>query len=200
MPTAAHPTGHPLSPRRRAGLAVVVGILLALISATAPATAHRGGHHGHEQVVWHRLNPDQGNPAPEHERIACSPGRVWRCTYDKVSEPTLHADRTTGRFVGRVNSRWQCPEWFADHCDDVVTVVSGRTRLTLDDGTPFTLVEDLIITKHRGRQVMWVHIPEFGIAVPWYRTFSTAVRAAGFTSPYRFDGTNWPAWDGIGIP
>lgn len=39
MPTAAHPTGHPLSPRRRAGLAVVVGTLLAFLAVLTPATA-----------------------------------------------------------------------------------------------------------------------------------------------------------------
>jgi hypothetical protein len=35
--------------------------------------------------VWHRLNNDQRNPAPEHERLSCNRGLAWSCHYDKGS-------------------------------------------------------------------------------------------------------------------
>ena len=39
--------------------------------------------------VWHRLDMDRANPAPEHERLSCSRGLVWTCHYDKAPEPAL---------------------------------------------------------------------------------------------------------------
>lgn len=147
-------------------------------------------------MEWHRLNPDQSNPAPQHERFICVEWRVWRCTYDHVAEPTLDAAGNVARFVGRrVTARWQCPEWFVDHCDDVVEVVQGRARIRLEDGTRFTLQEEFIVTKSEGQEVLWVHVVDFGVAIPWYRTFDEAVVAAGFEPPYEFDGTNWPTRD-----
>jgi hypothetical protein len=209
MPTgAADPTDPQRAPRRLgrrprrvAGLAVVVGILLTFLSALTPATAVPTSTAAPVAGEWHRLNPDQGNPAPQHERFTCAEGQVWRCSYDKVAEPTLHADGTVARFVGHtVTSRWECPAWFAAHCDDVVEVVRGKAHITLDDGTRFTVTEEFILTEVDGQEVLWVYIVDFGVAVPWYRTFDEAVLAAGFTPPYLFDVTNWPPADFIVVP
>ncbi len=187
-------------PRRVAGLAAVVGTLLALLAALTPATAAPAPAAAPLAGEWHRLNPS-GTNAPEHERVSCTEGQAWRCAYDQVPEPTLEADATVGSFVGHtVTSTWQCPEWFADHCEDVVTVVSGKAHVTLADGTRFTLHGESIVTEADGQEVRWDHLVEFGVAVPYFRTFDEAVIAAGFTPPYLFDGSNWPAWDGIVIP
>lgn len=195
--TGRQPTSRRLRrrPRHLRGLAVVVGVVLAFLSALAPATA------APIAGEWHRLNPAQDNPAPEHERFICAEGQVWRCSYDKVAEPTLHANSTVARFVGHtVTSSWECPDWFAEHCDDVVEVVAGKAHVTLDDGTRFTLREEFIVTEVDGQEVLWAYIVDFGVAVPWYRTFDEAVLAAGFTPPYLFDGANWPPEDYIVVP
>jgi len=191
---------HRRRPRRVAGLAVVVGALLAFFAALTPAGAVPAPAAAPIAGEWHRLNPD-GTLAPQHERLSCAEGQAWRCAYDHVPEPTLEATANVGRFVGHtVTSMWQCPEWFADHCDDVVTVVSGHAHATLADGTRFKLPQEFIVTEADGQEVLWDHIIDFGVAVPYFRTFDEAVVAAGFTPPYEFDGSNWPAWDGIVIP
>jgi hypothetical protein len=61
-------------------LALLTSLVLAWVipaaSAASPPTTS----------VWHRLNPDQSNPAPEHERLQCIETSVWVCRYDKVPE------------------------------------------------------------------------------------------------------------------
>jgi hypothetical protein len=187
-------------PRRRCTRlgALALATVLALLSALAPASAGPAPGAARSVAEWHRLNPDQSNSAPQHERFTCVERRVWRCFYDHVAEPTLDADDNVARFVGHtVTSRWECPEWFADHCDEVVEVIRGKARVTLEDGTTFKLREEFIVTESDGQDVLWVHIVDFGVAIPWFRTFDQAVLAAGFDPPYEFDGTNWPASDGI---
>lgn len=202
-PTTAHRRRRPLRrrPGHAAGLAAVVAALLTFLVALTPANAAPAPSGKPETGEWHRLNPSQDNPAPNHERFLCTEGQVWRCAFDQVAEPSLHADDTVARFVGHdVTSRWECPAWFAAHCDDVVRVISGKSHVTLDDGTKFALRIVFILTEVDGQQVLWNHIVDFGVAVPWFRTFDEAVVAAGFTPPYLFDGTNWPPEDYIFVP
>ena len=49
-------------------LALVLSMLAgwAVPAGAAPARPHTG--------TWHRLNADQSNPAPEHERLRCREG------------------------------------------------------------------------------------------------------------------------------
>lgn len=185
--------------RTRTALAVVAGIFLTIVGTLAPAVAHADQGHRPQLGVWHRLNPSEDNPAPQHERLRCREGdRVWQCRYDLVPEPTLNSNDTVARFTGRVvTSSWECPEWFAEHCADVVTVVAGKARVTLDDGTRFSLGQTLIVTEVDGQEVLWAYLHDFGVVSPWFRTFDEAVLAAGFTPPYIFDGTNWPPPDYI---
>lgn len=82
------------------GLAIVGSLAN---STAASASAPPGGQPG-QHTEWHRLNPDQSNPASEHERLTCLQGRGWSCHYDKVPEPSLnfHWDSTEGDFHGAV--------------------------------------------------------------------------------------------------
>ena len=54
-------------------LALVLSMLAgwAIPAASAAASPPRS--------TWHRLNPDQSNPAPEHERLRCKKAAVWVC-------------------------------------------------------------------------------------------------------------------------
>ena len=84
---------------------LVAGLAVPAASAASPPP----------RSTWHRLNPDQSNPAPEHERLRCIEAAVWVCRYDKVPEPALNFswNRTTAQFVGRdITDSWSCPEWF----------------------------------------------------------------------------------------
>ena len=72
---------------------LVAGLAVPAASAASPPP----------RSTWHRLNPDQSNPAPEHERLRCIEAAVWVCRYDKVPEPALNFswNRNTAQFVGR---------------------------------------------------------------------------------------------------
>jgi hypothetical protein len=108
--------------------------------------------------TWHRLNPDQTNPAPEHERIRCREGAVWVCRYDKVPEPGLNFtwDRTTAKFVGRdVTGRWACPAWFTE-CAAVTRVVDGVATIRPEGEPPFKVPIAYVFLKGR---VLYLLVP-----------------------------------------
>ena len=179
---------------RRLDLAILVGLVWAAVVAL-PAGASGNPP---AQGVWERLNPDQSNPAPEHERLSCSEGRRnWSCHYDKVAEPELnfHWDATVGTFAGGdVTKSWTCPAWFpADVCTSVTQVVRGNMRFVLADGSRFSARQELVVAGLAGSQVLQVHWVDFGFACPWYRTFDEALAANSLPLP--FDREHWPAGD-----
>jgi hypothetical protein len=147
--------------------------------------------------TWHRLNPDQNNPAPEHERLRCIEAAVWVCRYDKVPEPALNFswNRTTAQFVGRdITASWDCPEWFTE-CAAVTQVIEGTATYRGAGGHPFKVLVDLILVDDEVLYLSWV---DFGFACPWYPTFEAALEANPFTLP--FNGVDWPAQDCIFAP
>lgn len=144
--------------------------------------------------VWHRLNPDQSNPAPEHERLQCIETSVWVCLYDKVPEPELSFswNSTTGQFVGRdITDTWICPTWFPD-CGAVTSVVEGRAHYVPEGGHPFSVLTDLVFSGDEILSVYWV---DFGFTCPWFSSFETALSANPFPLP--FNGVDWPNPDCI---
>jgi hypothetical protein len=147
---------------------MAVAVLVVLFAAT-PVAAASGIH-------WHRLNPDQANPAPEHERLACVRGAVYLlCQYDKVRATGYHWDRTVGRFIGHdMTASWVCPDWFPnDVCDNVVKVWSGHARYWPPRRHSFRVDQDMVIVRWGGQKVMfqyWVG----AFACPWYQTFREA--------------------------
>ena len=151
-----------------------------------------------QNSVWHRLDMDHANPAPEHEWLSCSRGLTWTCHYDRVPEPALNFwwDTTSGNFVGTdVTQSWTCPGWFsASVCANVTTVVAGTMSITRADGISFSGPFDLVLA-HAGRaaQVLHVYWPVFGFTCPWYRTFSESLAANPMPLP--FDGIDWPPLD-----
>jgi hypothetical protein len=179
---------------RRLVLAILVGLVWAAVAAL-PAGASGSPP---APSAWHRLNPDQSNPAPEHERLRCSEGRrSWSCQYDKVAEPDLkfHWDATVGTFAGGdVTKSWTCPGWFPKRiCNNVTQVVRGNMRFVFVDGSRFSTRQELVVANVGGAQVLQVHWVQFGFACPWYRTFHKALRANPFPLP--FNGVDWPAGD-----
>jgi hypothetical protein len=151
-----------------------------------------------QNSVWHRLDMDRSNPAPEQERLSCSRGLTWTCHYDKVPEPALNFwwDTTGGDFVGTdVTRTWECPSWFpVSICANVTKVVAGTMAITRADGVSFSGPFDLVLA-HEGSdaQVLHVYWPLFGFTCPWYRTFAEALAANPFPLP--FDGVDWPPLD-----
>jgi hypothetical protein len=184
-------------------LAVLVsGLILTLAGLVAGGTS-AAAHPDRDRVTWHRLNPSQGNPGPEHERLTCAQRRgQWGCRYDKLPERRLdfHWDTTVGRFSGReVTGSWTCPTWFTNEiCGDVTKVVRGEGSWVLPDGSTGGTTQELVFTGWRKDQVLRVHFPEFGVACLWYRTFRRALAANPFPLP--FDGTHWPADDCLRAP
>jgi len=85
-------------------LALVLSMLAgwAVPAGSAAARPHTG--------TWHRLNADQSNPAPEHERLRCREGAA----------------------------RWACPAWFTE-CADVIRVVEGVATIRPEGEQPFKL-------------------------------------------------------------
>jgi len=83
-------------------LALVLSMLAgwAVPAGSAAARPHTG--------TWHRLNADQSNPAPEHERLRCREGAA----------------------------RWACPAWFTE-CADVIRVVEGVATIRPEGEQPF---------------------------------------------------------------
>ena len=164
---------------------LVAGLAVPAASAASPPRS-----------TWHRLNPDQNNPAPEHERLRCIEGTVWVCRYDKVPEPALNffLDRTTGQFVGRdITASWTCPEWFPE-CAAVTRVVEGTVTYRPEGGHPFKILTDLVFL---GDEVLYVYWVDF-FACPWFSTFEAALAANPFPLP--FNGVDWPEQDCIFNP
>jgi len=164
-------------------LALLTSLVLAWVipaaSAASPPTTS----------VWHRLNPDQSNPAPEHERLQCIETSVWVCRYDKVPEPDLNFSwsSTTGHFVGSdITDSWTCPTWF-DDCGAVTLVVEGTALYVPEGGRPFRVLTDLVFSGDEMLNVYWV---DFGFACPWFSTFEAALSANPFPLP--FNGVDWP--------
>ncbi len=178
-----------------AALALALGGSLANATgaAASPPSSERPGL----TTQWHRLNPDQSNPAPEHERLTCLQGRGWTCHYDKVPQPDLnfHWDTTEGDFHGAdITISWTCPDWFpADICQDVTQVARGTVVFRQADGSTFAAQQELIVTDQAGSQTLWVHFVRFGLACPWFPTFDEALDANPFPLP--FNGEDWPEGD-----
>jgi hypothetical protein len=171
-------------------LALVLSMLAgwAVPAGAAAARPHTG--------TWHRLNPDQSNPAPEHERLRCREGAVWVCRYDKVPEPKLNFswDRTTARFVGRdVTASWACPAWFTE-CVAVTRVVEGVVKIRPEGEQPFKLRVAYVFL---GDEVLYLLISD-ALACPWFGSFRSALTANPFPLP--FNGVDWPSSDCIAAP
>jgi hypothetical protein len=167
-------------------LLVLVLSILAALAIPATSAAARPS-----TSTWHRVNPDQTNPAPEHERIRCWEAAVWVCWYDKVPEPALNFsfDRTTVLFVGRdVTARWACPAWFTE-CADVTRVVGGVAKIRPEGEPSFKIPIDYVFV---GNKALWVLIPG-AQACPWSSTFRRALAANPFPLP--FNGVDWPSPD-----
>jgi hypothetical protein len=145
---------------------------LAVMFAAAPASAA-------SDREWHRLNPDQSNPAPEHELLSCVRGTgILLCQYSKVRGGGYHWDRTVGRFKGEIATHgWKCPDWFpGDVCDNVVKVWSGHARYWPASGDSFRVRQQMIIVDWNGQKVMFQYwVDQF--ACPWFKTFEEAVAA-----------------------
>jgi hypothetical protein len=172
----------------------LVALVLSMLAGWAvPAGAAAARPHKPHTSTWHRLNPDQANPTPEHERIRCRAGAVWVCRYDKVAEPGLNftRDRTTATFVGRdVTGRWACPAWF-NECAAVTRAVDGVARIRPEGEQPFEIRVTYVFLEQR---VLYVLIPD-AIACPWFSSFRRALAANPFPLP--FNGVDWPRSDCI---
>ena len=188
---------------RRFLVLVAAALGLAIVGSLANLTAAAGSASSSGRpglnTEWHRLNPDQSNPAPEHERLTCLQGRGWSCHYDKVPESSLnfHWDTTVGDFNGAdITKSWTCPDWFpADICQDVTQVARGTTVFRQADGSTFAARQELVVANQGGAQMLWVHWVRFGFACPWFPTFDQALAANPFPLP--FNGVDWPEDDCI---
>jgi hypothetical protein len=154
-------------------------------------------------VEWHRLNPDQSNLAPNHERLTCSQlGQHWSCAYFLDAEPGLNFDwdSTVGQFAGHdVTESWICPTWLPDSvCQNVTAVVQGKFKFTFADGSRFSTRAELVVSGTGSDRTLYLDFVEFGFACPWYLTFADALEANPFPLP--FDGVNWPANDCVSAP
>jgi hypothetical protein len=173
---------------------LVFSLVVLLVAGLAvPAAA---GGSSPPRSTWHRLNPDQSNPAPEHERLRCREAAVWVCRYDKVPEPALNFswDRTTAVFRGRdITDRWACPDWFT-HCAGVTRVVKGVSRIRPEGEPPFRVPLELVFL---GDKVLYLLVPD-ALACPWFSRFRAALAANPFPLP--FNGVDWPEQDCIFAP
>jgi len=142
----------------------------AIVFAVGPVSAASNAN------VWHRLNPDASNPAPEHERLTCARGAdLLICQYDKVKGDGYHWDNTVARFKGHdVTASWSCPDNFPGQvCDNVHRVWSGRARYWPASGGSFEVDQQMVVVDWGGQRVMFQYwIGQF--ACPWYRTFGQA--------------------------
>lgn len=169
-------------------LFALVPLLVAWLAVPAAASGSPAS-----RSTWHRLNPDQSNPAPEHERFRCIQAAVWVCRYDKVPEPALNFswNRTSGHFVGRdITGRWTCPQWFTE-CAAVTRVVAGVSILRPEGEPPFRVPLNLVFL---GDEVMYILVPD-AQACPWSSSFNAALAANPFPLP--FNGVDWPEQDCI---
>jgi hypothetical protein len=172
-------------------LSSLVVLLVAGLAVPAAAAASPP-----PRSTWHRVNPDQSNPAPEHERFRCIEAAVWVCRYDKVPEPALNFfwDRTTGQFVGRdITASWTCPDWFTE-CAAVTRVVAGVSTLRPEGEHPFRVPLELVFL---GDEVLYILVPD-ALACPWYPSFDAALAANPFPLP--FNGVDWPEQDCVFAP
>jgi hypothetical protein len=150
-------------------------LAVALLVIGAPAAAFAAPATGAE---WHRLNPDPNNVADEHERLRCVvTASTEVCRYDKVPEPGFAFNTTTATFRGKdVTAGYECPDWFADACAEIVSVHAGRTTFVSPGGHPFTVAVDQIVVVLDGQTILiqyWVD----QFACPWYGTFEEALDA-----------------------
>lgn len=191
---------------KRAFVVLGVAVLALAVAASAYLLSPQvmGAAHAEGPLrlvgVWDRLNPDQGNPAPEHEVLRCGGNLAWHCIYDKHPEPRLNfeqpPDATFGQFHGEdITSSWTCPTWFGDRCDETVFVVGGVMHYQYPDGSYSDVNQDLVMLDQDGEQVLYAYWVDFSFACPWYRSFDQALLANPFTLP--FNGTDWPEVDCI---
>jgi hypothetical protein len=164
-------------------------LLLCIPSSTAAYSPTLAGE-------WHRLNPDQNNPTPEHEVLRCGGYNDWRCLYDKKPELLLGfeflPEGTYGWFYGQ---NTDCPESWGGFCDDVVSIVEGEIEYYKPDGTVETYPRYLVLADHSGEQVFYMSVTEDPLPVicHWYRSFDEAIEKNYFDLP--FNGDNWPEMD-----
>ena len=150
---------------------------------------------------WHRLNPYQGGPTPEHEILLCRGNFRQYCIYDKVPEPRLGfefpPDSTYGRYLGmEITNNWECPSWFPNNiCDNTVFVSGGEMNFVLPDSSPLIVNEELIVTEINGGKMLFVYWVDQGFVCPWFTSFEEALAANPFPLP--FNGEDWPAGDCI---
>jgi hypothetical protein len=146
----------------------VLGLALAAPVSAAPQVSQ-----------WHRLNPATEDQANEHERLTCfEQGTNVRCLYDKLPEEGFHFDETTGMFRGHdITDRWTCPDWFDPAvCEGVTAVYAGPATYFPEDGRPFTIRQEYVLTEVEGQPVLYQHwVGAF--ACPWYETFAEATAA-----------------------
>jgi hypothetical protein len=182
----------------RLALLVTVGLASAyLLPSQAAVAAYGQGPFG-PIGVWHRLNPDQGNPTPEHEVLRCGGRTFWHCIYDKHPEPLLGfeqpPDATFGQFWGEnITSGWICPDWFGDKCEATVFVAGGVMSFQYPDGSYLDVNQDLALIDQDGEQVLWAFWVDSPFACPWYVSFDQALLANPFPVP--FNGADWPDMD-----
>jgi hypothetical protein len=146
---------------------------------------------------WHRLNSaNAARTGPEHELLRCvqNAGTLdpWRCRYSKAPEPTLNFawNNNYGVLTGRdITATWSCPSWFpAGVCSNVVGVIEGTMTFIDPDTnqTPFSVLEDLVVTQSAGGQVLYNYwVDQF--VCPWFRSLDEALAANPIPLP--FDGT-----------
>jgi hypothetical protein len=153
-------------------LTSVLAAFLLIVVASLPAAAA-------DQSEWHRLNPGSSLETSEHERLICvETATTIACHYDKVQEPGLSWNRTTGRFSGRdITASWECPDWFpSEICDNVVSVHRGLAVYTPHDGPAILALQDYVVVDTGGMLVLWQYwVDQF--VCPWYGTFEEALAA-----------------------
>ena len=158
------------SPARSVVLALFALLLLAAPASAAPPHLE----------VWHRLNADPTNVAPEHERLQCLPGVQWVCRYDKVREPELgfQWNRTFAMFHGRdITADAECPSWFPTAiCAGTEQVIAGVVNFSLSGGGAFRAGHELIFTDGVGIAPLYVHWIGSHVC-PWYGSFADALAA-----------------------
>jgi hypothetical protein len=158
------------TPARSLVLALFALLLLAAPVSAAPPHLE----------VWHRLNTDPTNVAPEHEQLQCLPGLQWVCRYDKVPEPErgFHWDRTIAMFHGRdITADAECPGWFpTEICEGTEQVIAGVANFRIDGGGAFRAGHALFFTDGDGLAPLYVYWIDSHVC-PWYGSFGDALEA-----------------------
>ena len=169
MPRSATPR----SSRRRARSVLIA--LFGVLVLVAPASAAPP-----QAEIWHRLNPETEDSAPEHERLQCLPGVQWVCRYDKLPGAGLNWDRTIGMFHGRdfPFTQADCPEWFpTEICEAADRVIAGWITYAIDEGGAFKTGHALIFTDGVDVAPLYVYWFDVGFVCPWYESFEAAMAA-----------------------